>query len=189
MEHPPPVSRSFKNKLTRFEISKNWFQKIYFGLTKSFYTNLEDTHEQRNLWNQFITNSNEDKKTGSSLLSVGRSSSQDWEATWRFHVPTMIDPRCRQQLLRWSWDASGLNQEVAKPHKTQVFRRLRIDSSETSQRRRDRRSHLPNFRSCRPSRQWELPVAGSHWLSGTTDLDGQLTENSEEPKDETLKAL
>jgi hypothetical protein len=30
--------------------------------------------------------------------------------------------------------------------------------------------------------QWELPVAGSHWPSGTTDLDGQLTENSEEPR-------
>ena len=74
-----------------------------------------------------------------------------------------------------------LRQEIAKPHKTQVFRGLRIDSSETSQRRRDRRSHLPNFWSCRRLRQWELPVAGSHWPSGTTDLDGQLTENSEEP--------
>jgi len=26
----------------------------------------------------------------------------------------------------------------------------------------------------------KLPVAGSRWPSGTTDLDGQLTENSEE---------
>jgi hypothetical protein len=58
---------------------------------------------------------------------------------------------------------------------------VRIESSETSQRRRDHRSHLPNFWSCRPLRQWELPVAGSHWPSGTTDLDGHLTENSEEP--------
>ena len=40
--------------------------------------------------------------TGSSLLSVGSSSSQDWEATWRFPVPNRIDPRRRQQLLRWS---------------------------------------------------------------------------------------
>jgi hypothetical protein len=37
-----------------------------------------------------------------------------------------------------------------------------------------------NFWSCRPSRHWELPIAGSHWPSGTTDLDGQPTENSEE---------
>ena len=74
-----------------------------------------------------------------------------------------------------------MRQEVAKPHKTQVFRGLRIESSETSQPKRDRRSHLPNFWSCRPSRHLELPVAGSHWPSGTTDLDGQLTENSEEP--------
>jgi len=118
---------------------------------------------------------------GSSLLSVGSSSPQDLEATWRSHVPTRIDPRCRQQLLRWSQEAFRLRQEVAKPHKTQVFRRLRIDSSETSQRRRDRRSHLPNFWSCWLSRHWELPVPGSHWLSGTSDLDGQLTENSEEP--------
>jgi hypothetical protein len=58
---------------------------------------------------------------------------------------------------------------------------LRIESSETFQRRRDRRSQLPNSWSCRPSRKWELPVAGNHWPSGTTDLDGQLTENSEEP--------
>ena len=58
---------------------------------------------------------------------------------------------------------------------------LRIECSETSQPRRDRRCHFLNFWSCRPSRQWELPVAGSHWPSETTDLDGQLTENSEEP--------
>jgi len=57
-----------------------------------------------------------------------------------------------------------------------------IESSETSQPRRDRRSHFLNFWSCRPLRHWELPVAGSHWPSGTTDLDGQLTENSEEPE-------
>ena len=56
-----------------------------------------------------------------------------------------------------------------------------IESSETSQPRRDRRSHFLNFWSCRPLRHWELPVAGSHWPSGTTDLDGHLTENSEEP--------
>ena len=75
-----------------------------------------------------------------------------------------------------------MRQEIAKPDKTQVFGGLRIESLETSQPRRDRRSHLPNFWSCRPSRHWELPIAGSHWPSGTTDLDGQLTENSEEPE-------
>ena len=73
--------------------------------------------------------------------------------------------------------------KLRKPHKTQVFRGLRIESLETSQLRWDRRFHLPNFWSCRSSRHWELPVAGSHWPSGTTDLDGQLTENSEEPSD------
>ena len=99
-----------------------------------------------------------------------------------FLVPTRIDPRHRQQLLRRSREASRLRQEIAKPDKTQVFWGLRIESLETSQPRRDRRSHLPNFWSCRPSRHWELPVAGSHWPSGTTDLDGQLTENSEEPE-------
>ena len=99
-----------------------------------------------------------------------------------FLVPTRIDPRHRQQLLRWSREASRLRQEIAKPDKTQVFWGLRIESLETSQPRRDRRSHLPNFWSCRPSRHWELPVAGSHWPSGTTDLGGQLTENSEEPE-------
>ena len=39
---------------------------------------------------------------GSSLLSASSSSSQDREATWRFLVPTRIDPRRRQQLLQWS---------------------------------------------------------------------------------------
>ena len=42
------------------------------------------------------------KVGGSSLLSVGSGGSQDGEATWRFLVPTRIDTRRRQQLLRWS---------------------------------------------------------------------------------------
>ena len=52
--------------------------------------------------------------------------------------------------------------KVEKLHKTQDSRGLRIESSEKSNRRRARRSHLPNFWPCRASRQWELPVAGSH---------------------------
>ena len=59
---------------------------------------------------------------------------------------------------------------------------VRIGCSEASQSSLDRRSHLPNFWSGWPSRQCELLVAGSHWSSGPTDLDGQLTENSEKSK-------
>jgi len=76
---------------------------------------------------------------------------------------------------------SGCVKKLRNRIKIEFSGGVRIDSSETSQRRRDRRSHLPNFWSCWLSRHWELPVPGSHWLSGTSDLDGQLTENSEEP--------
>jgi len=71
--------------------------------------------------------------------------------------------------------------KVKKPHKTLNFRGLRIESAETSHRRRGRRSHIPNFWSRRPSRQWEFPVAGSHWPSEKSDPKGQPTENVEEP--------
>ena len=40
--------------------------------------------------------------------------------------------------------------KVEKLHKTLNFRGLRIESAETSHRRRGRRSHLPNFWPCRP---------------------------------------
>ena len=147
--------------------------------TNSFGEHLRNLREEAGLT---LKNVSENINIDSSLLSMGSSSSQAGEATSRFLVPTGIDPRRRQQLLRCSWEASRLRQEVKKPHKTLNFWGLRIESSETSQSRRDRRSHLPNSWSCRSSRQWDLPVAGSHWPSGTTDLDGQLTENSEEPK-------
>ena len=71
--------------------------------------------------------------------------------------------------------------KVEKLRKTINFRGLRIESAETSHRRRGRRSHMPNFWSRRPSRQWEFPVPESHWPSEKSDPKGQPPENVEEP--------
>ncbi len=76
---------------------------------------------------------------------------------------------------------SGCVKKLRNRIKPKFSRGLRIESSETSQPRRDRRSHFLNFWSCRPSRHWELPVAGSHWPSEKSGPKGQPTENVEEP--------
>ena len=71
--------------------------------------------------------------------------------------------------------------KVEKLHKIWDSRGWRIQSSGNSNRSRPRRSNFSNFWPCRASRQWELPVAGSRWPSGTNYLECQLTEDSEEP--------
>ena len=113
---------------------------------------------------------------------MGSSGSQNVEATWRFLVPTMIDPRRRKHLLRWSWEAFMLRQDGAKTYKTHVFRVLRIESSEISLRRRDRRSHLPNFGSCTLFKAmgtpgcWEPLAVGDDRSRRSTDWKQRGTE-------------
>ena len=119
---------------------------------------------------------------GSSLISVGSSSSQAGEATWRFLVPTRIDPRRRQQLLRWSWEGSKLRQGVEKQHKTEdsrvvTYRKFGDFSSQA-------RSLFP------PSKLLVLQAFKAMWTPGCSEPVAvgdnrsrrQLTENSEEPR-------
>ena len=75
----------------------------------------------------------------------------------------------------------GCVKELRNRIKSKFSGGVRIESAETSHRRRARRSHLPNFWSCRPSRQLEFSVARSQWQSETTDPEGQPAGNSEEP--------